>query len=224
MAGHSPQERAAQELDASKSTTAHSRSSSRATPRLPTLRSNTFPTPATGRLSVSLWLRVGDPASSRPCDWRSKAARTKGCIIVLPRSAASDRCRVVSTEWSQYIFQVDDLPAEGCRSCESASISGPGEVWIDDVELFDLAFSPNERVELTKIIGLADLKLKSGQLADCARLLDGYWPHFLVTNVPLTETSAAVGQGSGAAAAPVETARRPGMLDQMRGYLPKWWQ
>jgi hypothetical protein len=87
-----------------------------------------------------------------------------------------------------------------------------------------LAFSPNERVELTKIIGLADLKLKSGQLADCARLLDGYWPHFLVTNVPLTETPASAAKAPPPRQPRIETAKKPGMLDQMRGYMPKWWQ
>lgn len=130
----------------------------------------------------------------------------------------------LSTDWSQYIFQVDDLPADEIRDLRVRfDLTGPGEIWIDDVQLFDLAFSPNERVELTKIIGLADLKLKSGQLADCARLLDGYWPHFLVTNVPLTETPAAVAKPP-VRQPPIETARKPGMMDQMRGYLPKWWQ
>ena len=103
-------------------------------------------------------------------------------------------------------------------------MAGPGEIWIDEVELFDLAFSPNERVELTKIIGLADLKLKSGQLADCARLLDGLLAAFLVTNVPLTETPARPPNRRRRRSGRIERPSGPGMLDQMRGYLPKWWQ
>jgi hypothetical protein len=192
-----------------------------------TLRSNLFAAPATGRLSVSLWLRVEDrqhqPSVRLALEGRHDEGQYYRFATV---GGGGPNAVALSTEWSQYIFQVDDLPGEGLADFRVRfDLSGPGETWIDDVELFDLAFSPNERVELTKIIGLADLKLKSGQLADCARLLDGYWPHFLVTNVPLTQTPASV-----ASEAPrprrerVDTARKPGMMDQMRGYLPRWWQ
>ncbi len=62
---------------------------------------------------------------------------------------------------------------------------GPGEVWIDDVQVFGLAFSPPEMVELSKLITLADVKLQNGQIGDCLRLLEGYWPRFLEENVAL---------------------------------------
>ena len=61
---------------------------------------------------------------------------------------------------------------------------GAGEVWVDDVQLFGLAFNRSELVELTKLITLADVKLRNGQVGDCLRLLEGYWPRFLEENVP----------------------------------------
>ena len=191
-----------------------------------TLRSNSFPTPQTGRLSISLWLRVGDRGEQPAIRLALEGRQDEGLYYRFATvGGRAPGAASLSTDWSQYIFQVDDLPTDELQDLRVRfDLTGTGEVWIDDIQLFDLAFSPNERVELTKIIGLADLKLKSGQLADCARLLDGYWPHFLVTNVPLTETSAAAAKAPAPRQPRVETARRPGMLDQMRGYLPKWWQ
>ena len=191
-----------------------------------TLRSNTFAKPQTGRLSISLWMRVANrreqPAVRLAIEGRQEEGLYYRFATVGGRAPGAV---ALATEWSQYIFQVDDLPADDIHDLRVRfDLTSAGQVWIDNVELFDLAFSPNERVELTKIIGLADLKLKSGQLADCARLLDGYWPHFLVTNVPLTETPASAASAPLARQPRVETAKKPGMFDQMRGYMPKRWQ
>ncbi len=181
--------------------------------------------PHTGRLSISLWLRVADqrqPAIRLALEGKQDEGVYYRFATVGGRAAGA---ATLSTDWSQYIFQVDDLPADELQDLRVRfDVSGPGEIWIDEVQLFDLAFSPNERVELGKIIGLADLKLKSGQLADCARLLDGYWPHFLVTNVPLAETGATAAKPPAPRPTRIDSAKRAGMLDQMRGYLPKWWQ
>ena len=95
----------------------------------------------------------------------------------------------LSKDWAPYIFQIDDLPAQGLADLQvRIELAGPGEVWIDDVQLFDLAFSDSERAELTKLITLANFKLQAGQIGDCERILGGYWPQYLVENVPLTQT------------------------------------
>ncbi len=97
---------------------------------------------------------------------------------------------------------------------------GPGEVWIDDVQLFDLAFNETELRALYKLITLAGVDLQNGQVGDCMRLLDGYWPRLLTECVP-------------APAAPPDLAARPdeprpppappqpvGWLDRIKGLLP----
>ena len=71
-------------------------------------------------------------------------------------------------------------------------MTGPGEVWVEDVQVFDLPFTESERWELSKLISLASVKLEAGQLADCARLLESYWPQFLLANVPLAQSPAPV--------------------------------
>ena len=92
----------------------------------------------------------------------------------------------LSNQWAQYIFQVDDLPLEGMSSLRARfDLMGPGEVWVDDVKLCNLAFSLPEIIELSKLITLADAKLRNGQVYDCMHLLEGYWPRFLDENVRL---------------------------------------
>jgi hypothetical protein len=121
------------------------------------------------------------------------------------------------------MFQIDDLPAQGLSDVRVRfDLTSEGEVWIDDVQLFDLDFSENERAELTKLITLANFKLQAGQIGDCERILEGYWPHFLVENVPLTQEPVPVAQRP-STGRPTETApasKKPGMIEQMKGFVP----
>ena len=94
-------------------------------------------------------------------------------------------------------------------------------MWIDDVQLFDLPFDTSERLELSKLISLASVKLEAGQLADCARLLEGYWPQFLMAHVPLTNTSAPIAERPAPPAAPSEDPAKPTMLESLKEYIPK---
>jgi hypothetical protein len=66
---------------------------------------------------------------------------------------------------------------------------GVGEAWVDDVELFDLRFSPGQRNELAKRLLAAKMALEEGQLVDCQRLVEGYWPRYLVANLPAAPTA-----------------------------------
>ena len=85
-------------------------------------------------------------------------------------------------------MQFDDLPLDGLSQMRvRLDLMGPGEVWADDVQLFDLAFNESELRALYKLLTLADLNLQNGQVGDCMKLLNGYWPRFLMQNVPLPQ-------------------------------------
>jgi len=43
------------------------------------------------------------------------------------------------------------------------TLSGQGEVWVDDLRVLDLDFNDRERLELSKVITLADYKRKRGR-------------------------------------------------------------
>ncbi len=155
-----------------------------------TITSPPFSPPTTGRVAVHMYLRGG--AAGLPSLRISlEGQRADGPFApygVIPAAAASES----TLGWVRYSFPVDDVPSEGLSALRVRfDLASAGELWIDDVEVFDLPFNPSERLELSKLISLASVKLEAGQLADCARLLEGYWPQFLLAYVPLTNTSAA---------------------------------
>ena len=62
---------------------------------------------------------------------------------------------------------------------------GPGEVWIDEVRIYDKRFNPDEQRHLSNAwVAVAGFHLREGKLGDCQRLLESYWPQFLLTHVP----------------------------------------
>jgi hypothetical protein len=184
--------------------------------------------PETGRLWMSVWLRVADaaaqPALQLALEGKLDGQRYYRHAPVGLVPAGSQEGAPIGTDWTQYVFQVDDLPLEGLSQLYvRLDLRGPGEVWVDDVELFDLAFSANERKELNKLITLANVTLEEDRLGDCLRLLDGYWPRFLDQYVPLPPG----GSPNLSDAPPVEIANPPsqpppktGLLDRVKNLLP----
>ena len=148
-----------------------------------------FVPPTTGRVAIHMQLRGG--ATGRPSlriSLEGKVAEGQFAPYgVIPAAPAGES----TSNWVRYSFPVDDVPSEGLSNLRVRfEVVSAGESWIDDVQVYDLPFNPSERLELSKLISLASVKLEAGQLADCARLLEGYWPQFLLAHVPLTNTSA----------------------------------
>jgi hypothetical protein len=146
--------------------------------------------PITGRLAISVWLRVADAARQPPLrlalDGKldGRDYYRFGQVGLAP--GPGQPVKPIPTTWEQYLFSVDDLPLAGLTQLRARfDLMGAGEVWVDDVQVFNLAFNRSEMVELSKIITLADVKLQQRQIGDCLHLLEGYWPRFLEENVPL---------------------------------------
>ena len=192
------------------------------------LVSRPFTPPATGRLSMSVWLRVADAKKQPPLylaiegRLADKTYYRFAPVGGMPNGAAG--AVPLGTQWAEYVFQVDDLPLEGLSQLSVRfDMMGEGEVWVDDVQLSELRFTHNEVTELTKLITLAHVTLQKGQVTDCMRLLDGYWPRFLETHVPLRmDNTPMVGTRRDLTpAAETDTPSRTGFFDRMRGLLPK---
>jgi hypothetical protein len=146
--------------------------------------------PSTGRLAISVWLRVADARRQPPLrlalegKLRGRDYYRFGPVGLPPN--AGQQVDAIRSEWCPYIFQVDDLPLDGLTSLRARfDLMGPGVVWLDDVQVSSLTFSGPEMFELSKLITLADVKLQHGQIGDCLHLLEGYWPRFLEENVAL---------------------------------------
>ena len=193
------------------------------------LVSKPFDAPTTGRISMSVWLRVAD-ASKQPTLRLALEGRLDdreyyrfAPVGQMPRDGHNQV--PIGTDWARYVFQVDDLPLEGLSQLRVRfDLMGSGEVWVDDVQLFDLVFSKRELVELSKMITLAEIKLQNGQLGDCMHLLEGYWPRFLQHNVTLPEN-----QGMATSVArrqqpprtpPKKPSEDPGFMGKLKNMLP----
>ena len=156
-----------------------------------TLVSEPFAVPATGRLTMSVWLRTGNPANQPPLQL-AVVGRHNGRDLFyfyqLGHGGSPELSQTaIGPEW-QRVPVLFPLPLERLTQVQLRfDLLGPGEVWIDDVQLSALEFNEKERMALFKLIAPADMKLQQGQIGNCFDLLEGYWPRFLVTNVPAVE-------------------------------------
>lgn len=184
-----------------------------------------------GRVALSVWVRVGDAAGAPlrlalegvAADGKTSAGFYRFATI------GGDSAAAPAGEWRQYVFQVHDLPTDDCERIRIRfELTGPGQVDLDDVVLTDLDFTEAERLQFSKLITLAELKLRRGELGECARLLDGYWPQFLLEHVPaeaavdpdiLTAQRPAAARRATQQRAPVDP---PGMRDRLRSMLPEF--
>ena len=191
--------------------------------------SESFEAPLTGRFSMKVWMRVADMQRQPPLrlavegKLQGEDYYRYAPIGLIPETGQSPV--PISNEWTSYVFQVNDLPLEGLSQVRVRfDLLGPGEVWMDEVQVFDLAFTKRERVELSKLIALADVKLQNGQVGDCLRLLEGYWPRFLERHVPLppgTLPNESLADKNNAPAKRSPPPERSGWLDRWRGTVPK---
>ncbi len=198
------------------------------------LVSRPFDAPATGRLTMSVWLRVPDGQRQPPLRLAIEGdfGRIPYRFASVGSSPGAGQPAVpITTQWAQYVFHVPDLPLEPGRQVSVRfDLMGAGDVFIDDVEVYDLSFNRNELIELSKHISLIDVKLQNGLLSDCLGLLESYWPRFLEEHVPLPAGSHGAGNLADrpsqprkppAASTQTDSGERTSLLDRMRGLVPK---
>jgi len=192
------------------------------------LMSRAFAPPTTGRLAVSVWLRTPD-AARQPSVRLAVEGKTPGRPFY--RFAAfgqpaegQEPIRPIPAEWGQFVTEVNDLPLESLSAIRLRfELLGPGEVWIDDVQLCELAFSRREQQGLLRLITPADVQLQNGQVADCIHLLEGYWPQFLLEHVRLADSPLTRREEPTAAAptrTPQEAERSSGLIDRLKNFVP----
>ncbi len=188
------------------------------------LRSRPFTSPASGRLSVSAWLRIDEEAAQPTV--RLGVARADGD----PRYArfvqfgVPEKAQRLESKWTQYLFQITDWPGEDVPLQVRVELDGFGTVWLDDLELLDLDFNDTEQTELSKIITLIDYKRKNHEVTDAVQLLQGYWPRFLLSQVPkVDEFNPSPSIVSTEKTFPAVTPQRPtGLYDRFKQWLPRW--
>jgi hypothetical protein len=193
---------------------------------LSTLRSNPFPPPSTGRVSVAVWLRVGEGEPQPPLRLALEGVEEGREYYRFATVGGLAGGKPLTPGWSQFVLQVDDLPAHGLESLRVRfDLLGPGSVQIDGVRVFDLAFDESQRVQLSRRLSMMEQRLAADDLGSCLLELDTYWPRFLAAFVS-DDAVAALREDSlratgGPTQAPAPEAERSGsMFDRMR----RWWQ
>ncbi len=188
------------------------------------LVSQPFPAPPTGRFSIMVWLRTADVRRQPPLrlavEWEQNGRQYR----YAPLGASADDPQTVplTAEWVPYVFQVYDLPLDGAAPMRVRfDLMGAGEVWIDDVQISGLAFSRDELIELSKLLTVASAKLERGQLGDCIRILEGYWPRFLQTYVGDSPESLTRRPPPPSPAASGEAERSSNVMDRLKNFLPR---
>jgi hypothetical protein len=193
---------------------------------LATLRSNPFLPPRTGRVSVAAWLRLPPGIPQPPLRIAIEAVQGDTEYYRFAAVGGLTGGRPLTEAWSQFVLQVDDVPIDAIESMRVRfDLLGPGQMEIDDVRVFDLAFDESQRAQLTKLVSLLEHELEAGEIGTCVAALEGYWPVFLETFVTDTTIAAAASLQGRPAAGPERT-RKPeqrqagGVLDRFRS----WWQ
>lgn len=153
------------------------------------VRSEPIPVPTTGRLSVVAHLRIADPAR-QPRLRLAVEGKLDGqsyyrwSNVGLGEDGKPLKVQLQS-DWNSYRFPLTDLPLNGLSDLRIGfDLMDEGEVWIDDIQVYDLWFDDYERDELLKSIASADFQLNAGQLVSCQRFLESYWPQYLRNHVP----------------------------------------
>jgi len=203
------------------------------------VRSQPFPPPHTGRISVLAWIRTRDPNQQPSLRLAVDNARGYYRFATLgveldPRTGkpTGGAAESLTSDWpaQPYLLHIHDLPTTGLGELMIGfDLTSRGEVWIDDVQVFDLYFLPEELKELVKDVATVHFQLDEGRLADCERFLGGYWPRFVLAHVPPRRVAEA--PSSVPPLAPVTTpattppANPPAPADAPSGwrrYIPSW--
>jgi hypothetical protein len=159
-----------------------------------TVESNSFPTPPTGQLVMLVFVRGENVA---PTSELRLVFETDGGAKPFRQFATlggnGPAARPISSDWGGgFLFRSEDLPLDSRGKMRvKFELTGPGELWIDNVQLYDLLFplpyydrGEAERLEFVKLISSAKSALDKDELAECALKLDGYWPRFLNAYTP----------------------------------------
>jgi hypothetical protein len=151
------------------------------------IRSEPIEPPVTGRISLVAWIKIADAKKQPRLRLAIEGKHNGQSFYRFANLGVVDRGtppRPLAAQWAPFRFPLQ-LPPEGVSELRVGfDLMGEGEVWIDDVQVFDLWFEDAEQSELLKAIANADFLLTSGRVADCQRFVEGYWSQFLKSHVP----------------------------------------
>jgi hypothetical protein len=149
-----------------------------------TLRSNPFPPPTTGNASIAVRLRLAAGAEQPPLRVALEGSGSESSAYRFAPVGAAAGGRPLGTAWTRFVLQVNDVPASTGESLRVRfDMLGPGQVDIDQVEIFDIVIDEARREQIGRMLERIDRQLAAGSVADVAGELAAYWPRFLLEGV-----------------------------------------
>lgn len=190
------------------------------------ITSHEFTAPTTGRFVVSLKLRASRPMRT-PLLLRLKSSD--------PNYQPTHRfTEDLTTEFQQIEVPFNNLPNDpNLRLKLHVEMIDAGEVWVDDIQINDKSFLPEEQDALRLILQFAYEQQSKGDLSTCYEILTSYWPRFLLRHVaPVKVATRPVRNGNRPAARPTPTRptpqrlpaekeSKPRFLDKLKRYVPR---
>ncbi|MCI0361092.1 MAG: family 10 glycosylhydrolase, partial [Planctomycetaceae bacterium] len=203
------------------------------------VRSEPFELRPTGRAAVFAWIRVADQARQPQLRLAIEGKHNGQVYYQWGTAGLDDLGRPaptrLSTTWTRCHVSFPNLPEEGLTDVRVGfDLMGAGEVWIDDVEVFDFHFDDAEHSELLKSVASAQFNVQDGRLGEGHRFVTGYWPNYLSRYVPLPNPrpQAAFAPPKPAAPANPGPMPPPEPAEPVRSswdprtwnLVPKWWR
>lgn len=184
------------------------------------VESDPFRMPATGQLAMTVFARGENLAPqtnlSLVFEVEQNGLTYRRTAKAPIRNAAAPG---VNQTWGRpFAIMVNDLPLQSDGKMRIVfELSGPGEVWLDNVQLSDVLFSlkyynnsQDEILQLLQQTHNAQSALEREQFSECLDLIDGYWPRFVRTYRPAAPQKVALlPVGQPGLAPPVGTQQNP---------------
>ncbi len=196
------------------------------------IRSDPFDPPETGRIAVVVRLRTDVPDKQPALRLAIDGKFLDGKPYYVPFNVGKgSNVEPISSDWGAkpYVLLISDLPANQLANIRVGfDLMGPGNVWVDDVHVYDRWFPKHEQDDLMIMRGLAARSLSMGKITDCRQILNGYWPQFLLQHISadaaqMAELPASEPNSGGASFPPPQPKsdeENSSMLDKMKKRLP----
>lgn len=188
--------------------------------------SETFATPATGEIAVTLDVNVvelSDDARLRLLV-EEVGPSTPSRFIEMPADML--KANQQSAEWNVYQTGVEDLPFDSASKIRiRCELTGVGQVWIDNLQVHELVYplhiydeADQQVLALVQHVKRVRQALDAREFRTCQLLLDGYWSRFAVEHLPeiqqpVVETQPAAAEDRS------DEAEAPRLSDRMRGWF-----
>ncbi len=202
-----------------------------------TVESDPLPIPATGQLSMTVFARGRNIGPTTELRLVFDVESTGHRIPPFAARVAGVETQRPNQQWGRpFAILVNDLPLDTQGQMRiKFELTGPGEIWLDNVKLNDLLFpqkfyerSQAEIVRLLQKTHEVQTAYDDGQLRACLQLLDGYWPKFVLAYTPPATPVVALGatpeQNTAAPTKPPASENAdppaPGFQDRLKRMVP----